>query len=126
MTVGELPNRNGLAHIMRLVYRFRRQVEASVAERGSGQMVSLYEASLIDVACRHHRNALLAHKWLADELDKLTVADRMRFAERSAEHAEKRNATLAKLGLSGDRGGGGADSPWSVMDELADERGTGK
>jgi hypothetical protein len=117
--MGELPKGKGLGYVQRLSYAFRRALEGALAERNSGRVASLYEASLIDTASRHHRNALLAHKWFREQYADLTATERLRFVDKATEYATARDAAIAKLGLAGPATAPGGDDAWdAAMKEL--------
>lgn len=115
MRAGKLPPK--LAYIEKRINGFRRHLTAAVEEiKGE---VSLVDAAAINSACKWERHGMLALNWLRNEVDTLSVSDRLKFSEAIAKASDNRDKNLRSLGLDTKR------SPWidaTVVESNGEEK----
>jgi hypothetical protein len=120
--IGSYPK--GCSHVRRLVGRMRVELENAVQSLCGS--VSLYQAALIQSACRHEGRALLLTRWLRTESDGarkqagdasdkpggLTVGERLAILKEIGNATDSRDRCIRGLGLveAPDR------DPWAVID----------
>jgi hypothetical protein len=123
--IGSYPK--GCSHVRRLVGRMRVELEDAVCEQHGS--IGVYQAALVQSACRHEGRALLLTRWLrtetdgsrkcsADATDKpagLTVAEKLGILKEIGNATDSRDRCLKLLGLDAakDR------NPWDALDGRA-------
>ncbi len=108
LTAGALPG--GCGYVAKLTLAFRQSLEAAVL-KAAGQ-IGVYEAALIQSACRWERHALLATRWLRLEADKMDRSERLAYSKAIADASTSRDRCLKELGLSA----AARPDPWDILD----------
>jgi len=99
LKAGQLPD--GCKYVELRLNKFRRYVEDCViAAKGE---VSLTDAAYIQSAMRWERHGVLAQRWLKQNFDKMTHADKLRFSREIADASDKRDKAIRNLNLDYDR-----------------------
>lgn len=118
LTVGELPR--DLLRVKRTARKYRRDLEAAVAER-HGE-VSLVHAHEIDAAVGHEAHAAICRWLFCNRWDKMTVQDILACSKAIANAKDARNRIVRGLGLDAATGLSAIDALYSVPDITPDER----
>jgi len=95
LACGKLPK--GCEYVERRINAFRLQLEQAVMQaKGT---VSIADAAAINSACKWERHGMLATRWLRQEMDNLSAADRLRFSAEIAKASDRRDKAIRALGL---------------------------
>lgn len=105
--VGSYPK--GYSAVRRYVGRMRAELESAVCER-HGQ-IGVYEAALVQSACRHEGRALLLQRLLRVEHDSLSVTERLGIVREIGAASDSRDKCLKALGLDSGR----QRDPWTTF-----------
>lgn len=112
---GELPA--GTSYIKGKLRQFRAAVEAEV-QLANGEL-SLYQACLIQTACRHETVAQLWQRWLRVEMETLTIDQRLSVTQAIARASKERDAALKELGLNRDERKGAIEALFAPAEPAA-------
>ncbi|MBS0208722.1 MAG: hypothetical protein JSS27_07190 [Planctomycetes bacterium] len=105
LATGNLPR--GCGWVRALVKGLKRALEAAVVTN-KGQL-SIYDAALIQTACRWEQHALLAQRWLRLEGVAMNADQRLAYSRDVARSSAERDKCLKALGL---------EKPLNVLDAL--------
>ena len=89
-----------LKRVERAVNEFRRLIEAAVLDT-HGE-IGVYQAALIQSACRHETHAMLAARWLRLSGDALKPEQRLAYSKAVADASTARDKCLERLKLDAD------------------------
>lgn len=95
LTNGSLPP--GHSYIQKIINKFRAALERAVID-AKGE-IDVNDAATINTACRLERHSQMAQKWLREEAEKLSPADRLRFSAEIGRASVERDRALRALGL---------------------------
>lgn len=105
-----------MGYVKRITASLRDAVERAVID-AKGE-VGLSDAATVQTLIRWERHALLAQRWLRNEADKLTPADKLRFSEAVAKASAERDKCFTRLGI--DRRADASDI-WAQVDAMPDD-----
>lgn len=98
--LGSMPAK--LKRIERSVNEFRRVIEAAVvAAHGS---IGVYQAALVQSACRHETHSLMVQRWLRLNVDVLSHDQRLSYSKAAADASTARDKCLERLRLDATAG----------------------
>lgn len=113
LQLGKFPKK--WRHIENAVNSLRRVVELAVIE-AHGE-ISVYHAALIQSAARWETHAMLVRRWLMDNIETLSPAERLAHSKAISEASTARDKCLERLGLHQTKGDGWADLAVSLAAE---------
>lgn len=111
LTLGSLPP--GAGYIKRITASLRDAVERAVVD-AKGE-IGLVDAAVVQTLIRWERHALLAQKWLRNEIESLSPSDKIRFSAEIARASAERDKCFARLGI--DKTAAELD-PWANIFDL--------
>lgn len=114
LTLGELSA--SLGNVTRTLRGFRMGLEEQVIAAHGGS-ISLAHAAAINTACRWERHAMLCHRWLSGEMDKLDVEKRAQLSRQIADASANRDKAIERLGLAATA----SSDIWAAIDRPAKE-----
>jgi hypothetical protein len=95
LTTGRWPR--GASYVQRLVSGLRRDLERALAKQG--ERAEIWQAAVIQTACRHEARALLLQRKLREQADALTVEQFSMLLRDLSAASDARDRCLKMLGL---------------------------